>query len=171
VTLREVTPAVVRVLDVPAVARLPEVHDLLQAGFGWTDSHLHQFIAADALYGMADIDPPEEERDEQGVPLKNLPERFTYLYDFGDHWDHDVEVLGRGGEQPGCVYGEGTCPPEDCGGSHGYARLLEALADRHHPEHAEMRTWVGARLAGFDQESTDLRVEGVRWSVYKIRDG
>lgn len=73
------------------------------------------------------------------MQLSALPPRFDYLYDFGDGWTHDVEVLGPGGDAPGCVDGAGTCPPEDCGGPHGYAELLDALADRRHPEHQAMR--------------------------------
>lgn len=53
-----------RVVDVPAAAHLPEVHHLLQAALGWTDSHLHQFVASAVLYGMPEVDGLEEERDE-----------------------------------------------------------------------------------------------------------
>jgi hypothetical protein len=32
---------------------LPELHHLLRAAMGWTDSHLHQFLTAEGLsYGM-----------------------------------------------------------------------------------------------------------------------
>lgn len=65
----------VRVLDVPATAWLPEMHDLLQAGLGWTDSHLHQFITTDAFYGkpMAGLDGPQEEQDESKVRMGHVP--------------------------------------------------------------------------------------------------
>lgn len=42
-----------------------------------------------------------------------------------------------------CVAGENVCPPEDVGGPHGYARFLEAIADRTHEEHREMLNSVG----------------------------
>ena len=51
VTLAEVTPTVLRVLDVPAACTLPELHDLLQIAIGWTDSHLHQFVVPAAVSG------------------------------------------------------------------------------------------------------------------------
>jgi hypothetical protein len=47
----EVEPTVQRVIAVPAGALLPELHDLLQVAIGWTDSHLHQFVAGDIRYG------------------------------------------------------------------------------------------------------------------------
>ena len=56
-------------------------------------------------------DDAEPEIDEREVQLSALPPRFVYTYDLGDGWHHDVEVLGRGGETPGCIAGEGTCPP------------------------------------------------------------
>lgn len=144
VSLRDVEPAVVRVLDVPAGALLPELHDLLQAALGWTDSHLHLFDAGEVRYGMPDTDALDDERDETGVALRALPGRFVYLYDFGDGWEHDVEVLGAGGDRPGVVNGEGACPPEDVGGPDGYTELLAVLADPSDPEHRHLREWAGS---------------------------
>jgi hypothetical protein len=144
VTLREAVPPVVRVVDVPATATLPELHDILQVALGWTDSHLHEFETADRLrYGRPDLDLGDDEvRDETTATLRDLPARFTYRYDFGDGWEHDVEVTGRGGPLPGCVDGSGACPPEDCGGPHGYAELLEALTDPSHPDHDQLTGWA-----------------------------
>ena len=160
IRLREVQPTVVRVIDVPACTTLTELHDLLQVALGWTDSHLHRFVTDEASYGAPDDDRWDQEdtrRDEAGVPLRDLPARFQYLYDFGDYWNHDIEILGRGGEQPGCVYGEGPCPPEDCGGPHGYAHLRAVLGDPTDPEHDEMRRWAG-ELPDFDHATADLLV-------------
>src|SRR5579863_4318232 len=165
VTMSEVEPVVVRVLDVPAGVLLPELHDLLQAALGWTDSHLHQFEAEGICYGMPDIDGPEDERDESGVPLRALPPRFTYLYDFGDGWEHEVEVLGPGGGAVGCISGEGACPPEDVGGPHGYALFREAMDDPRHPEHEEMRTWASAWTDKFDLVTADLLVRQTAGAV------
>lgn len=89
--------------------------------------------------------------------LRDLPARFEYLYDFGDSWEHEVEVVGRGGDSPGCVEGEGGCPPEDCGGAPGYEHLLEVLADPGHDEHEHLRVWAG-KLPSFDREATSLLI-------------
>lgn len=164
VVLRDVEPAVARVIDVPASATLPELHELLQAAIGWTDSHLHQFVTPQATYGM--VIPgeelwPEDQRDETDTRLADLGTLFEYLYDFGDGWTHDVEVLGRGGPTPGCVDGHGACPPEDCGGPGGYAELLDVLADPAHPAHERLRGWTGSRLRPFDLAATNQRVRRV----------
>ncbi|MBW0104309.1 plasmid pRiA4b ORF-3 family protein [Pseudonocardia sp. KRD291] len=117
VTLRRVTPPVRRVLDVPAASTMPELHELLQAGVGWTNSHLHEFIVAglDAdpwagglvRYGVPDpdVDGVEPVRDEATARMRDLGAAFVYLYDFGDCWAHDVAVLGPGADRAGCVYG------------------------------------------------------------------
>jgi hypothetical protein len=146
VQLRDVEPAVVRVVDVPDDATLPEVHVLLQAALGWTDMHLHEFEAEDGCYST---DEDDDVDDEEGVPLSALGGRFVYLYDFGDGWEHDVDVFGSGGEEPSVVSGEGTCPPEDCGGPSGYHELREALSDATHPEHQDYLEWCGP-LQPFD---------------------
>ena len=81
VTLREVTPPVLRILDVPATSTLPELHQLLQAGLGWTDSHLHEFqtptqAAGAALlrYGVPDPDLADPDFDDPGddEPLREI---------------------------------------------------------------------------------------------------
>src|SRR5215213_4809103 len=160
VAMREVEPTVERVIDVPAAITLDDLHEVLQVALSWTDSHLHQFRTDDTTYGVPSDGWDDEQRevDERGVPMSSLPKNFVYAYDFGDGWEHDIEVLGSGGDLPGCVGGEGTCPPEDCGGPHGYTELLQALADPRHPEHDAMTAWVGNRLRPFDQHATAQRV-------------
>jgi hypothetical protein len=165
VTLRHVAPPVVRILDVPAGVVLPELHDLLQVAIGWTDSHLHQFVVDGVRYGTPDPDGWEDEHDETGVPLRALGRHCTYLYDFGDGWEHDVEVLGPGGDRPGLVAGEGACPPEDVGGPHGYAEFRRALADPSHPEHRAMRRWAGDWRDELDLAATDLVVRQMAGAV------
>lgn len=145
-------------LVAPTGVLLPELHDLLQAAVGWTDSHLHQFVSEGICYGRPDLDGPEDERDESKVSLRSMPHRFSYLYDFGDGWEHDVLVVGPGGAVPGCVEGDGPCPPEDVGGPHGYALFREALGDPDDPEHDHLRGWAGNWFDHFDLATTDLVV-------------
>ena len=74
--------------------------------------------------------------------------RIVYEYDFGDGGEHDIlieKTAEAEADAPDavCLGGKRARPPEDCGGPWGYLRLLEILADRKHPEHAEMREWAG----------------------------
>jgi hypothetical protein len=53
-----------------------------------------------------------------------------------------------------CLAGENACPPEDSGGVSGYERMLEALADPHHPEHDNYVRWIGRDA--FDPAAFDI---------------
>ncbi len=170
VRLREVEPLVERVVDVPAAATLPELHQALQAAMGWVDVHLHEFVTDGGRYappdpeGFPDLDDGGT-RDETQFGLRDLGQRWTYRYDFGDDWAHDVDVAGPGRDRPGCVDGRGGCPLEDCGGPPGWAELRAAVADPCHDEHADLRSWTGGPLPQFDREATDLLVRQVVGAV------
>ena len=41
------------------------------------------------------------------------------------------------------IAGEHACPPEDCGGIHGYKELLNILKNPKNPEYRETKVWVG----------------------------
>jgi hypothetical protein len=73
-----------------------------------------------------------------------------YRYDFGDDWKHVLEfeetLDADSGVYPRCLDGSGACPPEDVGGTHGYAQFLAAINDPGHPEHEDMLRWVGGRF-------------------------
>jgi hypothetical protein len=43
-------PPVWRRLELPSTLRLDELHGVLQAVFGWTDSHLHRFSLGDSAF-------------------------------------------------------------------------------------------------------------------------
>ncbi|MFZ0059127.1 MAG: plasmid pRiA4b ORF-3 family protein [Acidimicrobiales bacterium] len=162
IQLEEVVPTVWRRLLVPGGVRLAKLHDMFQAAMGWTNSHLHSFTIGDQLYGMHVEDWPEEELDEKDftvfVALRGGVRRFKYEYDFGDSWGHEVVVEGVSWSPVAlkfgvCLDGQNACPPEDVGGTGGYADFLEALADPLHEEHDNYLVWVGYK---FDPEAFEL---------------
>jgi hypothetical protein len=162
VTLAGVRPAVWRRLLVPGSATLKELHYILQAAMGWTDSHLHQFEANGQLYGKPDPDFGLNVKNETRVWLDQVllreKESMLYEYDFGDGWVHRI-VLEKilpsspGLKVPKCIAGARACPPEDCGGAYGYAEFLKAINDPSHSEHDEMLEWIGGE---FDPDLFDL---------------
>lgn len=139
---------------------------------GWTDSHLRSFTIGDALYGMHFDDYPEDEIDEKTVTVLRAVDghrRFTYEYDFGDSWGHEVVVeavtsSARGLKFAVCIDGEHACPPEDCGGVGGYAELLEVLGDPSHKDHDHFTQWVGESFdpTAFDLVSTNAALQQLR---------
>lgn len=166
VSLWEIEPAVWRRLVVPSSWTLTQLHRVIQAAFGWCDSHLHEFRIGGLRYGDADFlmeDACEETpRVYEGSQVRLIdfePESsFTYVYDFGDNWKHQV-VIERflAGEEPvrqaSCIDGARARPPEDVGGVSGYENFLEIMGDKTHEEHAGTRRWCGGH---FDADWFDL---------------
>lgn len=110
--------------------------------------------ALDAPLQDTDPDDAAEEMGDEpasGVVLFELrdaqqagPCTLEYGYDCGDAWTHLVEVMGPA-ELPAaavrCTVGAHRGPVEDSGGTYGYARLMEALADPAHEQHQELSDW------------------------------
>jgi hypothetical protein len=133
---------------------LQQLHGLLQAAMGWEDRHLWQFDVDGVPYGDLE-DADDELADPRKLTVGSLADGtvFSYEYDYGDGWEHDVRVERHATAQaPVCLDGGRACPPEDCGGPDGYERLLEVLADPAHPEHADLADWLGGP---FDAEAFD----------------
>jgi hypothetical protein len=175
VELRGVEPLVWRRVLVPENITLAKLHIVLQWTMGWSNSHLHEYEIARRRYGIPDDEWPSTEpvTDERRVRLKPLIEdglrRFTYLYDFGDHWEHIVKVEDLVPPKPDrplivCLAGENACPPEDVGGYPGYAEFLDALKDPKHEEHANMLRWIGG---SFDPTAFDLAEVNERLTAIK----
>ncbi len=161
ITLKGIRPPIWRRVQVPDDIRLAALHEVIQTVFGWTDSHLHQFVVAGETYGRPD-DFDEALVDEAAVTLGHAvgtrTKRFLYVYDFGDDWEHEVAVEkiaagNSGSERPVCLGGKRHRPPEDCGGPPGYENFLEAIRDPGREEHDAMLEWVGG---SFDAEAFDL---------------
>ncbi|EME63684.1 plasmid pRiA4b ORF-3 family protein [Amycolatopsis decaplanina] len=164
ITLLEIEglPVWRRVL-VPAAIPLDRLHVVIQAAMGWENYHLHYFLDGQTYYGEAE--PELQYRDERKVRLDDLVKpggRLLYNYDFGDSWDHEIlieeaAVATSDGRYPRCVAGEAACPPEDVGGTGGYARLIQILGDPGHQEHQDILGWLGLDDPGhFDPARFDL---------------
>jgi hypothetical protein len=162
VTLRGIRPAIWRRIETSADTSLFDLHRTLQAAMGWTDSHLHQVSHRGTYYGPPDreFDMPmvSERRTRLADLLERPKDRLGYEYDFGDGWEHDVVLEAVDEAQPALRYprviaGKRACPPEDVGGSGGYAEFVKAITDASHEEHASMLAWIGGR---FDPEHFDL---------------
>jgi len=166
ITLEESTPPVSRRVKVKSGISLAVLHDVIQTAMGWTDSHLHQFIAGKTCYGTPDPDFDDygmEMLDEQDFTLRELAptkgSKLKYEYDFGDGWMHLLKVEQVTTDEPGfsgaeCLSGGNACPLEDVGGVWGYAELQETLKDPEHEEYEHYRQWAGP---DFDPAAFDLK--------------
>ncbi len=160
---------------VPQNATLAKLHAILCGAMGWQGDHLHEYVVGRLRYGIPDIDWPgiEPVVNERRVRLKTLVEAgtrgFTYLYDFGDFWEHSIviEDLAPPATDDAlirCIAGENACPPEDVGGPAGYSEFLAALNDAKHREHAHVLRWVGRSFdhAAFDVAEVNERLAAIK---------
>lgn len=173
ITLQEVEPPVWRRIQVPESYDFWSFHVAIQDAMGWLDYHLHELdyhlhefelkhpvTSSIVRLGIPDEDFAELD-DHEVLPgwgyfiedwFSERNKIAKYLYDFGDGWEHAVEletIVPRQGRlhYPRCLDGARACPPEDCGGDGGYANLLEVLRDPNHEEYASTKTWVGRGFA------------------------
>ncbi len=165
ISLKGIRPPIWRRLQVPDNTTLKDLHDIFQTAMGWENYHLHSFKIKGLFYAEPDPNSWMEFRDEatatMGEVIGKEKLRFTYEYDFGDSWEHQVIVekivpisdLNEGEwNTVKCLKGKRACPPEDCGGIWGYEDILRALEDPENPRYQDLIEWVG----DFDPEEFDL---------------
>lgn len=164
VTLHHFRPPIWRRFQVTNDLSFLRFHDVLQVVMGWQDGHLHEFdlgnwhITDAETLTSAGLSGEDERKVRLSKHLTQAGQKFTYTYDFGDTWEHEVLLekilpVEAGVHYPRCLKGKRACPPEDCGGVWGYAALLKAMADPRHPEYEDYMGWLGERI---DPEAFDL---------------
>lgn len=168
VELEWVQPKVWRRFLVPITIELPLLHATLLFGMGWLGGHIHEFVIGRNNYGPADMADLDHIVDEEGVTLRDAlgaKKSFTYVYDYGDDWRHKVKVekivaLDAPIDTGVCIGGENACPPEDVGGPPGYEEFLAALADPKHPEHRDLKEWIGGSFdpVAFSVDDVNVRL-------------
>ena len=134
VTLKYIQPPIWRRLVLTDSCSLEALHRAIQKAMGWDDDHMHAFYINKVEYAHY------ETARECGVlcdedfflhqVLKRRGQRFTYEYDFGDRWMHDILVekidpIQGPPPSPRCLDGSRASPREDCGGVAGYHAMLE----------------------------------------------
>ncbi len=157
VELLEIEPLIWRTIEVPSTYSFWDLHVAIQDAMGWLDYHLHQFsLVPKSKRKPVQIGVPDKEFAEKVLAGWTIPiaayfvepgDGAKYEYDFGDGWLHQVVSEGillpdQGAKYPRCIGGERACPPEDCGGVHGYHDLLKILRNPKHEEYEEMVYWL-----------------------------
>lgn len=178
IVLDDIKPEIWRRLIVPLDTTLAQLHHILQAAMGWTDSHLHEFDIGGLRYGDQDmLNEDRFEDDAQAfdageVRLKDFSRKpgtsFTYIYDFGDNWRHTVTLEKLVAITPAqktaiCIAGARSCPPEDVGSTSGYeefVRILSSTDPDDREEQRQLKRWIGGKFDAerFDVTKTDKKV-------------
>ena len=167
ITLDETEPPIWRRVLVDKQTTFFELHHIIQIAMGWENCHLYEFNFNNYRIG----DPDEEfvdfgfGRDKLldasdvtlGSLITDTKEKFSYEYDFGDGWRHNIAVekfLFRNNmiSCPTCIDGQLNCPPEDCGGVLEFYDLLDIIANKQNPERKDMLVWLGG---SYDPEYFD----------------
>lgn len=190
ITLQDAPVAISRTIELPDTLSLNQFHLVLQAVMGWENSHLYQFEQGEQIWTHpAFLDPSFDivsdfarDQDCEAVLcmlLQNVGDTMQYLYDFGDHWAHDIELIAivrrefSLSQAVTLLEAKGACPPEDVGGVDGYAQLLAAFANEDAEELADYQLWLGCEqwdagnakpdvLAKRVQEVNNLLLHSVR---------
>jgi len=103
---------------------LRELHGVFQTAMGWEGIHLFGFEIGAVQYGPFDLHMASANVAVSKFDFSQNA-RFSYTYDMGDSWVHEVRVEGFATANPKklypvCTGGSGACPPEECGGPQGY---------------------------------------------------
>ncbi len=160
VDLKGIRPPIWRRFTILGAVSLYQLHEAIQTVMEWGGGHLYCFSLGTLSFG--DPDPDLDLSDARKVTLQAVApiERcsFTYVYDFGDDWQHTVlveQILPRMPDEvvPQVLKGKRNRPPEDVGGAWAYADFLAILANPQHPDHEEMLDWAGG---DWDPEEFDL---------------
>jgi len=170
VHILDIEPKICRTLELPMAFNLAQLHEVLQAAFGWTDSHLHQFNIGGLIYGAPELDEDGllDNRAFEAIKVRMIDLHFPndpadnrltilYEYDFGDNWRHllRLERVQReeGAKYPRCIAAARSGPPEDAGGPWSYADFVDAWSNPGHQAHKDIRRWAGRK---FHPEHCDL---------------
>ncbi|MFV0266986.1 MAG: plasmid pRiA4b ORF-3 family protein [Draconibacterium sp.] len=175
IQLKHIThPPVWRRIKVPSDFTFYDFHYAIQISFGWQNAHLFQFSPKgyrswpqikqkfDDDFGFGfnygeTFEPHELTLSDIFMAEK---QKFTYIYDFGDTWEHMITLEKIEHENlvfPKIETGKGQCPPEDCGGPWGYMQMKETLENPRDPEYKNYKEWLGlAKKEKWDPTHYDL---------------
>jgi hypothetical protein len=165
IVLEYIKPQIWRRVLVPDNFSLADLHNMVQFVMGWHSCHLHCFEIDGISYTFREQADDLEMEDENRLLLSDIiqsgVQEFSYLYDFGDSWLHQITIekttpIEPGQARPACLAGARACPPEDCGSDAGYEELLYALAaDEPDEEQQDLLEWLDSYAPGWDPDFFD----------------
>jgi hypothetical protein len=136
IDLKGAKPPIWRRLEVPGDLSLAALHRAIQAAFDWEGYHLHVFETPFGDFGDVQVDLGHGLENEVTVEqvLAGPGAKLTYVYDYGDYWEHVVRVERTEPNRPDaryprCTGGRRAAPPEDCGGLWEYQQSLLGQGD------------------------------------------
>ena len=154
IELNEIAPKIWREFQFHPDVTFHQLHKIIQVVMGWENYHLYEFHVKEKVIGLpdptfADMEDREVLNARREIVQKHVHEEntvFTYVYDFGDDWQHTVTLIkidaSTSDPAPLCLDGARGCPQEDVGGVWGHQHMLEVLLTPNHPERDHFIGWV-----------------------------
>jgi hypothetical protein len=173
-------PPVWRKVLVPSYYSFQSFHYVIQTAFGWSSSHLFQFsengysdptVITEIFDNAGEFEGDQIDANEIKLDeiFKKEKQKFMYIYDFGDSWEHAIsleKIIPSISGYPECLSGRGQCPPDDSGGFSGYEELKATMKDKSQPEHEEYSEWLGLEEGeSWDPEFFDLQQANLRLHI------
>lgn len=133
----------------------PDPSQLLQGLASGRTSKAQKQKLACGLFELftSQLEAPEAAEPPDGPDIPTLSDlvprartKFHFTYDFGDNWEHLLEVekilpAAPGVSCPRCTDGARANPIEDCGGASGFADLVAAVGHPKHERYGDLEEW------------------------------
>ncbi|MDR3324858.1 MAG: plasmid pRiA4b ORF-3 family protein [Spirochaetaceae bacterium] len=156
-----------RRLVLPCSVTLAELHNLIQALFGWKGIYNHFFIvdAKEKHYKWID----EHNNVKESIELATLfgENVAEFMYEYGTHWTVKIIVLSvcvaaQNGKAH-CTMGENAAPPEKVEGPLRFRRFISALDSANAKERKTAKEQLGAAfdLNEFNLQKCNNQIKGV----------
>lgn len=130
ITIQGSRPPIWRRVIVPEHITFCDLDDIIEKIFGWTHSHLYEFIITDWGVRITGAPLMEEEDNAEECIDSWMKEGSSiyYTYDFGDNWEHHIKVeklVEYEYRYPTVLKSKGPNMIEDCGGIWGFEECKE----------------------------------------------
>lgn len=177
IMIKDSKPPIWRRIVVPAGLTFSQLQLIINRSFSWSGYHLGSFefprLGIRIEEPMEDFDDfahfgwgrtYEDARETFIDEFFDFTDKCTYVYDFGDWWEHKITVEkileDYPHKYPAALKVKGPNLPEDCGGIWGYYDIQERLEDENDPEYEELTEWFSyAQPSQYDLEELNILLE------------
>lgn len=157
IMIKDSHPPIWRRIIVPAGLTFSQLSIVINEVMDWCGGHMSEYIFDKLDVELMDDFEPEDASDWNAYEVLDAKDykidvffdkadKFVYVYDFGDYWEHivTIEKILEDYEYnyPMVIKYKGETPYEDCGGIDGWYDLLNTLDDPSSPEYEEMKEWA-----------------------------
>lgn len=135
ITIKGSTPPVWRRVIVPAKISFADLDEVIECIFGWEHDHMYEFYFPKEKASIVMQDDYDDGIVAGEVCIDSwigAGARFDYTYDFGDNWEHVVEVeklVPYENRYARVVKSAGPYMIEDCGGIWGFYDCIDEAVE------------------------------------------